>query len=295
MTNTMASAGLIFQGLRDFDIVTIGNRVSSAFEGLEEHVTGVNILSHDKARISSAKHNVTVSLLEDHVVDGLKTPAPLVLELTIEGDASDQQAFPQQDTVLAHALKALHRSLSADQVKWVTPGTVLSSADFVLATSDPDETEDTPMAEIAIAKPAMSIARGPGGVIERRYTFPSVDETNDQLQEQLTQKAVLSVESGKQGSFYAAFLSDIETIGMPDPDDEIREKTDALRLSAWMVSFTVVLFALPVGAALLVFNALKGENLRLSAQAAALTGTFITLDAHGATAQTVALLQGLVG
>lgn len=281
----MARAGLIFQGLRDFDIVTIGNRVSGAFEALEEKVTGVNIMSHDQACIYSKNHNVTVSVLEDHIVDGLTGPAPVMLELKIDSEADTADAFPRQDTVLAHALKALHRSLSADQVKWVTPGTVLSSADFVLATSDPDEADT----------PSVTIAHAPGGLIERRFTFPSVDETNDQLQEQLTQKAVLSAETGHNSDFYSAFLADIESISVGDPDEEIREKTAPLRLSAWMISFTVLLFALPVGAALLVFNVLKGENLRLSAQAAALTGTFITLDAHGATAQTMAVLQILIG
>ncbi len=287
-TTTMASAGLIFQGLRDLDIVKIGNRVSNAFEALEENVTGVRILSNDRACISSLNHNVTVSVLEDYMVDGLPSPAPLVVELTINSQDDQSGDCPHQDTVLAHALKSLHWTLSADQVKWVTPGAILSSADFVMATTQPDLHEQA-------VEPEMSVSRTPSGVVERRYILPSIDETNDQLQDTLTQKAVLSIESGKQGGLYAAFLSDIESIGKADPDEAIREKTAALRLSAWMVSFTVMIFALPVGAALLVFNILKGENLRLSAQAAALTGTFITLDAHGATAQTMALLNGLIG
>lgn len=287
-TTTMASAGLIFQGLRDLDIVKIGNRVSNAFEALEENVTGVRILSNDRACISSLNHNVTVSVLEDHMIDGLPGPAPLVLELTISSHDALDGASPHPDTVLAHALKSLHWTLAADQVKWVTPGAILSSADFVMATTQPEAVDPLP-------EPRMSVSRTPSGVVERRYSLPNIDETNDQLQDTLTQKAVLSIESGKHSRLYAAFLSDIQSIGHADPDEEIREKTAALRLSAWMVSFTVMLFALPVGAALLVFNVLKGENLRLSAQAAALTGTFITLDAHGATAQTMELVQGLIG
>ncbi|MEO3413910.1 hypothetical protein AAFO92_04525 [Roseovarius sp. CAU 1744] len=287
-TNTMASAGLIFQGLRDLDIVKIGNRVRNAFEALEENVTGVRILSNDRACISSAHHDVTISVLEDHVVDGLPGPAPLMLELTINSNVGKNGEFLHQDTVLAHALKSLHWTLSADQVKWVTPGAVLSSADFVMATTQPEAAETA-------AEPQMTVSYTPGGIVERRYTLPSIDETNDQLQQALTQKAVLSAESGKQCGFYAAFLSDIESIGIADPDEEIREKTAPLRLSAWMISFIVLLLALPVGVALLVFNALKGENLRLTSQVAALTGTFITLDAHGATTETLAVLHGLIG
>lgn len=283
---TMVSAGLIFQGLRDLDIVKIGNRVSNAFETLEQNVTGVRILSSDRACISSRHHNVTVTVFEDHLIDGLPKPAPMVLEVSIDGDGQPTDEIPRKDTILAHALKSLHWSLSADQVKWVTPGAILSSADFVMATTQPDAPEP-------VAKPQMSVGRSPAGIVERRYTFPNVDETNDLLNERLSQKAVLSVEAEKQSALYAAFLADPDRIGLAD--DDIREKTAPLRLSVWMVSFTIALFALPVGAALLVFNLLKGENLRLTAQAAALTGTFISLDANGATAETLALLQGLIG
>ncbi len=283
----MVSAGLIFQGLRDLDIVKIGNRVSNAFETLEQNVTGVRILSSDRACISSRHHNVTVTVFEDHLIDGLSKPAPMVLEVAIDGDAQPADEIPHKDTILAHALKSLHWSLSADQVKWVTPGAILSSADFVMATTQPDAPDPA-------TKPQMTVSRTPAGIIERRYIFPNVDETSEMLNAQLSQKAVLSVEAEKQSTLYSAFLADPDRIGVAD-DDDIREQTAPLRLSVWMVSFTIALFALPVGAALLVFNALKGENLRLTAQAAALTGTFLALDANEATAETLALLQALIG
>ncbi len=284
---TMPTAGLIFQGLRELDIVKIGNRVSNAFEALEQNVTGVRILSTDSARISSSHHNVTVRVLEDQVIDGLPNPAPQLVELAIDGGCDDDSAdVPRMDTVLAHALKSLHWTFSADQIKWVTPGAILSSADFVMATSQPDTPNPTP-------KPKVTLARNAAGIVERRYEFPNVDEANEVLNEQLTQKAVQALETGGQCKLYAAFLED------PQPentaDEDIREETAPLRLSVWMVTFTVSLFALPVGAALLVFNLLKGENLRLTAQAAALTGTFITLETHGATAQTFSVIQHLVG
>ena len=284
---SIATAGLIFQGLRDLDIVNIGNRVRNAFEALEQNVTGMRVLSNDQVCISSNHHNVTVKVLEDHVVDGLPNPAPLLLEVSIDGASLMGGDVPHKDTVLAHALKSLHWTLSADQGKGVTPGAVLSSADFVMATTQP-EPQNTP------AKPKVIIDTAQPGIIERRYTLPSIDETNELLLDRLSQKAILSIETKKQGTFCSAFMASPGAIGVTD-DEDIREKTAPLRLSVWMVSFTVALFALPVGAALLVFNVLKGENLRLSAQTAALTGTFIALDANGATADTLALFSGLVG
>jgi len=55
------------------------------------------------------------------------------------------------------------------------------------------------------------------------------------------------------------------------------------------------LFALPVAAALAVINLLRGENMRLASQTAALTGTFVVLTAHGQIAQAAQLLGMLAG
>jgi hypothetical protein len=56
----------------------------------------------------------------------------------------------------------------------------------------------------------------------------------------------------------------------------------------------VALLCLPVGITLLLINMLRGENLRLSSQTAALTGTFITLQATGSMAQAADTLQMLL-
>ncbi|MBZ0122476.1 MAG: hypothetical protein K8F31_01155, partial [Roseovarius sp.] len=78
-------------------------------------------------------------------------------------------------------------------------------------------------------------------------------------------------------------------------DLEDIETTAPLRLSAWLISFAVALFALPVGVMLLILNLAKGENLRLASQTAALTGTFIALQSYGTMAHAMNTLQGLIG
>jgi hypothetical protein len=76
----------------------------------------------------------------------------------------------------------------------------------------------------------------------------------------------------------------------PDPG----HASPALRLAAWMLAISVGLFALPLAAALVVLNMLRGEDLRRTAQAMALTGTFLSLNSTGATAQTLNALTVLV-
>ncbi|MCV6593216.1 MAG: hypothetical protein OIF48_09720 [Silicimonas sp.] len=54
------------------------------------------------------------------------------------------------------------------------------------------------------------------------------------------------------------------------------------RLTVYVVNLIVITFAAPVGMVLLLFNILGGENLRTSAHALALTGTFLALAEAGA-------------
>jgi hypothetical protein len=61
------------------------------------------------------------------------------------------------------------------------------------------------------------------------------------------------------------------------------------------LSIAVALLCLPVGVALAVINLLRGENLRLASQTAALTGTFVTLQATGAVAQATQVIQTVLG
>lgn len=53
----------------------------------------------------------------------------------------------------------------------------------------------------------------------------------------------------------------------------------AARLTVYALNLTVMVFALPVGLALLFLNVFAGENLRTTAHVMALTGLFIALAA----------------
>ena len=61
------------------------------------------------------------------------------------------------------------------------------------------------------------------------------------------------------------------------------------------MSIAVAVYALPVGLPLLIINLVKGENLHLSSQTAALTGTFIALQSSGSMAQAMGVVDRLLG
>lgn len=65
------------------------------------------------------------------------------------------------------------------------------------------------------------------------------------------------------------------------PQEFSAAATDRLRLATWMMTLTVSIFALPLGAALAIINLFKGEDLRLTAQVMALTGLIVTEATFG--------------
>lgn len=69
--------------------------------------------------------------------------------------------------------------------------------------------------------------------------------------------------------------SAIEDVFDPNMREEHRDFT--ARLTVYVLNAIVMVFALPVGLALLCLNILGGENLRTTAHVMALTGVFMSL------------------
>ena len=64
------------------------------------------------------------------------------------------------------------------------------------------------------------------------------------------------------------------------------ERTDIFaRLTVYALNAIIMLFAFPIGFALLIFNILGGENLRTTAHALGLTGLAMALSSTSAVAQ----------
>ncbi len=285
MTNTThrVTSGLVFLGMRTFDIVMIGNRVCTTLDRLDAHVGGLSILSDDTVMIRAAEFELCIDNKTDHSVAALDRPAAHFLSLTLtrfDPHAEDEGCSGL--SVMAHVLQTLYRSLAPDYVQWIDPQSLLSSADFQIATTLPEE-EPTPedlTCEDCDVTPK---------VTPRRHTLPGIEETNLMLQARLRRG------TPTESALRATFREDRDDSGLPALQGDIREKTTPLRLAVWMLTITLGLFALPIAVALAVFNLLRGENLRLTAQTAALTGTFITFQTLGTTAQAMSVVQNLLG
>ncbi len=267
-------AGLVFQGYRELDIVQIANRVVNCFEMMEQEVTGVSVLSDTAAQVSSYDHLIEMKIDEDVHVHSLHNPAEFYLSIAIQDVDAAGQTEKSQETIMAMMLKMLHFSLSPDFIKWIKDDILLNSADFVMATTQPDA-----------PKPVRPVRR-----LAARASLPAVEETNEILQQRVAEDVTPGLEiQAASVAFRSVFREAGEAPTLAEGDEA--DDNARLRLSAWMLSIAVAVLALPIGAALIVFNLLKGENLRLTSQTAALTGTFIAFQAMGTTAQAMDTLQ----
>jgi len=286
--NAWAKAGLVFSRFRDLDIVEIANLVVGSFEALGHRVTSSHILSDSRALITTQQQELYLSVKDDVDLSALSQPAAAYLALSIANkDEPDGSTFAR-DSILARILQTLHAELHPDFIKWIDTDVILTSADFARATG---------LAPQNAASGARVVPRR----VRSRKSLPDIDETNELLQQRITDQDPAIFENvSKPDRLRKIFSED-----WVDPDilaanaaaealareAEDIEKVAPLRLSAWMLSFAVTLFALPVGIMLLVLNLTKGENLRLASQAAALTGTFIAFQTYGTMANAMTTLQ----
>lgn len=273
---TWESAGLVFLGDKFFDIVDTSNRVGNILESNDKPITGIRILSDESALVKSRHFDIWLKLVEEATVAPLKKNVPVMLEVNIALGDVPAGDWPLE-TTLAFVLKSLHKTFRADLIKWICEDVVLTSEEFDLATS---ELEELPR------KPKPSLPR-------QRRQFPEIKNTNEVLQDRLSETGGIGNTYGGSGDFIYRLRQALKPQDEPAQESGEQIETPALRLSAWFVSFIVAILSLPVGAALIAYNLLKGENLRLTSQTAALTGTFVTFQVLGTTAQAMNALQNI--
>lgn len=122
--------------------------------------------------------------------------------------------------------------------------------------------------------------------------LPGVDETSDILHERMNRQCLLTGRDAPEKTGKPR-PTDRETWQPEQPPAQAPDEISApLRLSAWILSIGVAIFALPVGAMLMVFNLTRGADLRLASQTAALTGMFIALVTCGWAAVAMAAFSG---
>lgn len=276
---------------RDVDIVAAANHVASVFEAMDYRIIGVHILSDDRAQVSTDSYDLVLELNEDvptHLSEGT---APFILSLLLAGNSDRRVSHFARDAILARCLQALNEAFQPDFVQWTETGAMLPSESFAMATKGKAANE-------------AGLATNTKETATRHKTLPDVEATNAVLQDRISNHDPDIFDSQSSPDRLREIFSDgwidPELVAAQEAADayarEMEDIEDAapLRLSAWLMSFSVALIALPVGIALLIINLAKGENLRLSSQTAALTGTFVAFQTLGTTANAMEVIQNFL-
>ncbi|MDF1801537.1 hypothetical protein [Thalassovita sp.] len=212
--------------------------------------------------------------------------------------------------------------LEPDFIQWLNEDTLLDTKDFVKAVARVMPRRVKRKEHAAVARPArpqqavspmpqMAMASATAAPVrpvhptvsptERPQTprnnarFPDVDITSRRLEDEYDTRNRQVIE---QTDIHE--LSELRT-SFHDEEEELEatgiasRRNSVARLATWFLSITVGIFSLPLAAFLMIYNLFRGEDFRLSAQALSLTGLFTALNAQGATAQVMDIVNTIVG
>lgn len=272
---TWVTAGLVFLGTRDIDITEAANSIRTTLEQMGHTITSCQVQTDESAVVVSCCHTLRVTVEQDACVGEFSQQVPRLLSLAIAED--DMVPVPDgrgltNDMVLTHALRDLHRHLLADYVRWTGHSRLLESTDFLMMTADlpgPIEPQGGP---VPARKPTETAPDAPA-------------TTSDTETPELAhlRSFLLAVDANPELTHAALNGPEVEPpLSTPQ------------RLAAWLMAYAVLFLATPVGIALLLVNLIKGENPRLATQTAALTGTFLSFQAMGTTAQAMQTMHSFL-
>jgi hypothetical protein len=241
--------------------------------------------------------------------------ATLTLTVTIIKLPSDLPSLreAERSTVTAHSALALAtlelaQVLDPDFVQWLQPDMMLQTSSFlsVLEKVTPRRVSAADRAATA----AVARRRRPTPVLPFSQTqanrvsrlFPDIDDTCDRLDSRTrletpaTEATSPTEDSTSLPYLRAVFRREDEPVAVieePAPEPLSDEPSTTSRLATWAVSLAVSLISLPIGLALMVYNLIRGEDLRLALTALALTGLITGLAALGVGHQVFATINGL--
>jgi len=275
------TAGLVFLGNRTFDMAAMICRTAETLEHLGERVTERRLLSEEIAVVRAAGFDCRLQIAGPCDLTRFEKTAARCFLITLLREGRVQPGEHERlQAVIAHLLARLQATLLPDYVQWTDPDAVLTRAEFCAAVAN----------TAAMPVPA----RTPRPKQRRSRHLPDVEAAYAELRAQMPGLERVDTEQERLEALRAAFRDPEPEARTEIAPDDLREPTEPLRLAVWMMTITLGLFALPVAAALAVINLLRGENLRLTSQAAALTGFFMVLSSTGQIAQAAGVLQSVI-
>lgn len=290
--------GLVFAESHEIDSVAVINRIGMILEARQTRVTGKRVLSDTRAQIDT--RNIEVTIDTDEADASPDDSLRMVISVTAH-DCSSATDDDKALRLLAAVTLDLVQHMMPESLWWLTPTAQLSREQFLSAAGPrrPRRVSHSRTRRAAVRPTHAGTMAHAGQNTARVGTapFPSVEESVEQLDARMTQHfspqddewSVSHTDEAQEENLREVFLSDTANTEEQD-EDHSEQPNQAQRLTTWLLAITVGVFSLPVAAALVIINLLRGEDMRLSAQALSLTGFFIVLNSSGMLTNAVELL-----
>lgn len=278
-------AGLIFHGEESIDLLDVMTLTTGALKEIGQEVTRRSILSEMDARVETDRYRICLTLSANMVLPTLDDAADALLRIDVCRRDGATDALGRDlavDAVLARVVIGLNEHLQPTYLQWVDEKAIISAAEVAAATKlTEDPTPGTPV--------------GRSKVAPSRAALSGIDELHATLDDRLERTPppepfMIALPIANDIAVEDGIIEDVPEFSEMTIEN-IRDDSDKLRMSAWILSIAVACIALPVGLALMIINLVKGENVRLASQMAALSGLFVSFQANGATATALQTVQ----
>lgn len=270
-----------------------------------------------EALASAGRPNQTRS--SDEEIAEMLHDYPYTLAVSVED--GDSRSVPERlrVSVCYHVVRQLLRCHEASLVQWHHTNTLFTAEEFENPTNaQPTVTPRRPKATgTRVPRPKPLETTLSGGADRFSAGYMGVAETHDRLDESFAQvvdpdhahshEAETAEEAGRGSwkdilpnlapseeklrrsrlAIFASDLIEIEDVKLEAPE---KEPELAEQLTVYVMTLTIMVMMFPAGFAMMIYNILAGENLKMTARAMALTGVGIALNYAGVTDQIMALI-----
>ncbi len=273
-------SALVFQTPRKLDVGRAVQSVASLLETIGLRLEKIEAVSNTTYQLLCSGYGLRITELRDVKIGQFEKPVDRLLAVHLVRRVGDDQheVFVPYDATLLCVLHVLHRQLGADYVQLKSKDILFDAVEFADHTNNM-ETVIRAMREAAN--------------LETTRDFMADQEVSGTTLPGPFEPAELVGTPDAQRTLFSTMRETAEPLVQTSSRD-LEVESPLCRLSAWFMSFSVAILCLPVGVTLMIINLLRGENLRLSSQTAALTGTFVALQSMGSMAQAATVIGQLL-
>jgi len=287
-TNARCDAVLVFDKRRLFEPETIVGMVEKALIA-----KGFEIIASD----DQTAHEVVFQTDELSLTlkcDGCDDDELMGRLMVAISDISPKLHADTPLVLLAEICRKAILVTEASQIVWLRKDVVFSAQQFLSAFAPVKPKRPSRESTRTASRPAPRRVASGRAHQEFAQRLPHISGTEERLDREFREM------NGEDLSWTLQF-SDEEEAALAeairvDENGRHEEAQEALsrqtRITTWIMTSMLMFFSWPVAAFMIVYNALRGEDFRLSAHALGLAGAFGVLNASGATAQTLSMLVG---